>query len=179
MNVIGTVFTKRGIEGDFDWMIRSGHYENALFLFNEDETRQHWIKAGQGNAVIRKYNPYAMNRPRSVGILTGNRLGGYTELTPEVKDKIDACFHTVHEVCQRHGYTTIYYSAVEPNGLLGTSIFQVDPAVLEYITQKIKNLGAPPVVPPITEEAVAAMKAVQEAVQSVIDAEAEMAVHSM
>ena len=179
MNVIGTVFTKRGVEGDFDWMIRSGQYENALFLFNEDESRQHWVKAGQGNAVIRKYNPYAVNRPRSVGILTGNHLGGYTEFSAEIKDKIDACFHVVREVCGRHGYTTLYYSATEPNGLLGTSIFQVHPEVLEYITQKIKEFGQPPVVPPITEEAIAAIKATEEAVQSVKDAEAAMGANSM
>lgn len=171
MNVIGTVFTKKGVVGDFDWMIRSGQYENALFLYNDDEMRQHWVKAGMGNAVIRKYNHYAVNRPRSAGILTGTSGSGYSELTAEIKDKIEACFHIIREILTRHRYDTVYYSAVEPNGLLGTSIFEVHPDVIQYITQKIRDLGTSPIVPPITEEAIKAIEERAIAVKSVKDSE--------
>jgi hypothetical protein len=174
MNVIGTVFSEKGVVGDFDWMIRSGQYENAIFLFEEDEMRQNGSYTGKGNANIRRYNSIALNRPRSVGILVGNHQGGYTELTAEVRDKIDACFHNVRYYCQIHGYTTVYYSAKTENGLLDTSIMEVNPEVLGYITQTIRDLAVVSVVPPITEEAERAIQARAEAVQSVKDAEAAM-----
>ena len=133
ITVIGTVFKKRNEIGDFDWMIRSGKYEDALFIYNDDEMRQHWKKAGTGNAIIRKYNRYALNRPHSAGIVTGISKG-YSSLTETAKQKIDGCFDTIRELCKTHSYTTIYYSASTPNGRLGTSIFVVGTDVLDYIT---------------------------------------------
>ena len=141
IQVIGTVFTKKGREGDFDWHIQSGEFEHALFLFNDDEKRHHWKKGGSGSAVIRKYNKHACpGKPRSAGIVTGAGDGGYTEFTLKVKEAIDACFKEVKEILQTHNYTAVYYSAKTPNGLLGTSIFQVHPEVLQYITDHIQGL---------------------------------------
>jgi hypothetical protein len=142
MNVIGTVFSGKGKEGDFEWQINSGKYEDALFIFNEDESRAKWKKAGRGNAVIRKYNKYAVDKPRSVGVLTGTKAGGYSELTEAIKSKIDECIKEIKDTIQRYGYKTIYYSSKTKNGLLGTSIFQVDEKVLLYITQELKNLSS-------------------------------------
>jgi hypothetical protein len=140
ISVIGTVFAGKGKEGDFEWQIRSGKYENALFVFNEDEKRVGWKKAGRGNAVIRKWNHVACpDRPRAVGIFTGGSQGGYKVLNPEIQKKIDSCFDHLQKIMSKHGYTTIYYSA-KPNGLLGTSIFEVAPEVLEYITKRLKDL---------------------------------------
>ena len=34
MEIIGTVFKKKGEYGDFEWQIESGKYEDSLFLFN-------------------------------------------------------------------------------------------------------------------------------------------------
>lgn len=136
IQVIGTVYTKKGQEGDFDWHIRSGKYPDALFLFNDDEQRHHWKKAGAGNAVIRKYNQHALAIPRSHGIVTGNRVG-YSSLTDEAREAIDRCLEEVRELIQQYGYTQVYYSAIEPNGLLGTGIFDVGMDVREYITQQI------------------------------------------
>jgi hypothetical protein len=140
--VIGTVYTKKGREGDFDWHIQSGNFEHALFLFNDDEKRHHWKKAGTGNAVIRKYNKHACpGRPRSAGIVTGSGDTGYSELNKETQEKIDACFKEIRDIIKEQKYTTIYYSAKTPNGILGTSIFQVDQKVLEYITEQIHGLA--------------------------------------
>jgi hypothetical protein len=141
IRVVGTVFKKRGEEGDFDWMIRSGKYNDALFIYNDDEMRQHWKKAGTGNAIIRKYNRYALARPSSAGVVTGAGSSGYSKLTEEVKQKIDGCFSGIRELCSLHGYKTIYYSASTPNGLLGTSIFVVNPDVLKYITEGLHALA--------------------------------------
>jgi hypothetical protein len=141
IRVIGTVFKKRGEEGDFDWMIRSGKYNDALFIYNDDEMRQHWKKAGTGNAVIRKYNRYALDRPFSAGVVTGPSSSGYSKLTVEVRQRIDGCFSVIRELCKKHGYKTIYYSASTLNGLLGTSIFVVGEDVLQYITDNLHGLA--------------------------------------
>jgi hypothetical protein len=139
--IVGTVFTKKGIEGDFEWQIKSGLYEDCLFLFNDDEMRRKWKKAGAGNAVIRKYNRYACpSRPRAVGICTGDANGGYSGLVAHAKEVIDDCIQDVRNTIQQYGYKKVYYSAKSPNGLLGTSIFQVNPEVLQYITEQIHKL---------------------------------------
>lgn len=141
MEIIGTVFKKRGQEGDFDWMIRSGKYEHALFIYNDDEMRQQWKKAGSGNAIIRKYNRFALDRPRSAGIVTGRGSNGYIELNAPIQQHIDSCIEVICELCMLHGYTTIYYSASTPNGCIGTSLFVVHLDVLHYITHKLHSLN--------------------------------------
>ena len=141
IQVIGTVYKKKGEEGDFDWHIKSGLYEDSLFLFNDDEKRNKWKKAGQGNAVIRKYNKYAVEKPRSCGIVTGKETG-YQQLSDEVKKAIDRCFVEVREIIQKYGYKKVYYSAQTKDGLLGTSIFQVGDDVIQYITSQIKSLSS-------------------------------------
>lgn len=139
IEVIGSVYKKNGQEGDFDWHIKSGLYEDSLFLFNDDEKRNKWKKAGRGNAVIRKYNKYALKTPRSCGIVTGKEVG-YDELTDEVKKKIDRCFEEIKEIIHKYNYKKVYYSTETPNGLLGTSIFKVGDKVISYITERIKEL---------------------------------------
>jgi hypothetical protein len=142
VKVFGSVFKKKGIEGDFDWQIKSHSYDDSLFLFNDDEERNRWKKAGQGNAIIRKYNKYAIpTRPRSVGIVTGKNGEGYDNLTPEVKKAIDKTIEEAKEIIKKYSYKRVYYSATTPNGILGTSIFKVGDKVLNYITEQIKSLG--------------------------------------
>jgi len=142
VDVIGTVFTKKGTYGDFDWQILSGKYNNALFLFNDDEARNHLKKAGKGNAIIRKYNKYAMPyRPRAVGIVTGKNGEGYTSLTHDVKRAIDKTIEEAREIITKYGYTTVYYSSDKvTDDIIGTSIFDVDMNVRLYITREIKRL---------------------------------------
>jgi hypothetical protein len=143
VKVIGTVYKKNGIIGDFNWMIGSGEYEDALFIFNDDEKSHKWKKAGRGNAVIRKYNIHALpDRPRSVGIVTGTYRTGYSELTDEVKERIDECFEEAKQILIKHKYTKLYYSAKTENGQLGTSLFQVNSVVIQYITDKIHSLSS-------------------------------------
>jgi predicted RNA methylase len=144
VKIIGTVYTRNGIEGDFDWQIRSKLYEDSLFLFNDNEEHNKLKKAGGGNAIIRKYNKYALpDRPRSVGIVTGKDGRGYDKLTEDIKEAIDKTIEEVRDIIRRYKYKKVYYSAIEPNGLLGTSIFKVGKDVLEYITDRIHSLGEP------------------------------------
>jgi hypothetical protein len=143
VKVIGTVYKKKGVEGDFDWQIKSGLYEDSLFIFNDNEENNKHKRAGKGNAVIRKYNKYALpDRPRSVGIITGTlENGGYNNLTKEVKDIIDKNIEEIKDIIRKHGYKKVYYSAESDNGLLGTSIFKVDDSVIKYITRQIHSLS--------------------------------------
>lgn len=95
----------------------------------------HGKKAGTGNAVIRKYNKYAIpEKPRSHGIVTGKEKG-YESLTDDVKKAIDVSINETKEIIKKYQYKKVYYSAKTPNGLIGTSIY-----VLSYITEQLKNL---------------------------------------
>lgn len=140
IQVIGTVYKKKDQEGDFEWHITSGKYEDSLFLFNEDEKRCKWKRAGAGSAVIRKYNKYAIpDRPRSCGIITGKEEG-YSILNDNAKKMIDASIEEAREIIKKCGYKKIYYSSSTPNGMIGTSLFKVGDEVIAYITEKIKSL---------------------------------------
>ena len=140
VTVIGTVFGGRHKVGDFDWMIKSGNYDDSLFIFNDDVKRNKWKTGGKGNSIIRKYNKYANPRnPKSVGIVTG-RKKGFTSLTDEVRSRIDKNLKEVVKTIQSMQYRKVYYSAKTPKGLLGTGIFKVGKDVLEYITHQIHEL---------------------------------------
>jgi hypothetical protein len=93
MQVIGSVFSGAGKDGDFDWMITQDHYEDALFVFNDNEAQYKAHRdrptdlagagyaPGGGNAIIRPYQ--CKTPPRAVGIPTGPNCDS---LTPEVKN---------------------------------------------------------------------------------------------
>ena len=145
IQIIGTVFKKSGEYGDFDYMIKSGKYENSLFIFNDNEKHHTTFKEGGGNAIIRKYNKFALpDKPRSAGIVTGQlpiMNGGYKSFSNETKIKIDMCIDEIKKIITENKYQQIFYSADEENGLLGTSIFKVNEDVIKYITNQIKNLA--------------------------------------
>lgn len=140
VNVICTVYKKKGQEGDFEWHITSGQYEDSLFLFSEDEKRCKWKRAGSGSAVIRKYNKYALpERPRSCGIIVGNEEG-YSTLSDNAKKSIDASIEDARQIIKKYGYKKVYYSA-SSNGMIGTSTFKLGDEVISYVTKKIFSLG--------------------------------------
>ena len=137
----GTQFQGKGKYGDFEYMIKSGDYEDCLFIFNDDEYRNKWKRATKGNSIIRKYNKYANpEKPRAVGVVTGTRNKGYDEMNYINKAKIDVCFEEVKEILKTHKYKKVYYSAKSPNGSLATGIFSVHEDIINYITEKIHEL---------------------------------------
>lgn len=147
MQVIGSVFSGAGKDGDFDWMITEDHYEDALFVFNDNEAQYKAHRdrptdlagagcaPGGGNAIIRPYQ--CKTPPRAAGIPTGPN---YDSLTPEVKQIIDEAIATIKSIAVREPYKRIIYSAANPNGDLGTSIFHVGNDVNEYIVSRLKSL---------------------------------------
>jgi hypothetical protein len=142
MQVIGSVFSGAGKDGDFDWMITQDHYEDALFVFNDNEAQYKAHRdrptdlagagsaPGGGNAIIRPYQ--CKTPPRAVGIPTGPNCDS---LTPEVKNS-----STRPSPCGERTSQTHIYSAANANGDLGTSIFHVGNDVKEYIVSRLKSL---------------------------------------
>ncbi len=146
LQVIGVKFNKRNQFGDFFWMCQQNEYSGSLFIFNDNEEHHDSNKRGAGNAVMRSFNKHSdYNPPKSAGIPTGTMEdGGYQNLTLDVKKTIDDSIDEIIELIKKYKFHTIYYSS-EYNGILGTSIFEVDKNVLNYITDRIFNLSTNPV----------------------------------
>ncbi len=147
MKVIGSIFVGGGRDGDFNLMITQGQYQDALFIFNDNEQQyqEHRDKPGDptgtgcvsggGNAVIRPYQ--CQSPPRAAGIPTGPN---YNTLTPAVKQIIDEAIATIKSIAVKEGYNRIIYSAKSINGDLGTAIFHVGDDVKNYIVDRLKSL---------------------------------------
>jgi len=146
IKVIGIKFVSHKQYGDFLWMSKQNKYSNSLFLFNDNEEHHNTSFVGGGNAVMRMFNRYStMDKPLSAGIPTGTiGSGGYNKFTRKVKKTIDDAFEEIIELIIAHNYSTIYFSS-EVDGKLGTSIFAVNPQVIEYITSRIYRLSFEPI----------------------------------
>lgn len=144
--LIGTKFYETGCVGDFYWMCDQKEYEGSLFIFNDNEEYHNSNRKGAGNAIMRKYNKYShLEIPLSAGIPTGTlEYGGYTQLDSRTKAQIDSAINEIIELVNVYGYKRVYYSS-EPDGMLGTSIFEVDIKVRKYITSRLFGLTQHPV----------------------------------
>ncbi|MCU0282750.1 MAG: hypothetical protein MUD13_02485 [Candidatus Nanopelagicales bacterium] len=149
MEVIGVVFQGRQREGDFSWMIEQAAYDDALFVFNDNEgqfrafrrdpTGGAGCSAGGGNAAIRPFR--CQDPPRAAGIPTGD-LGGYPQLDAHARAVIDEALAVVAELVATGRYRRLFYSASpEDPDLLGTGIFEVGPDVRRHIVERLRALG--------------------------------------
>lgn len=143
-----TAFTGPNKYGDFDFMIRSGMYNDSLFIFNDNEEEHFTCKKGGGNAVVRQYNKYTCNHTYSAGVPTGirwknkdlpNAYNGYKVFDERTKYVIDSAFNEIREILSMYDYKRIFFSA-DKNGIVGSKLFKVNPDVLKYITDQINNL---------------------------------------
>lgn len=146
IEVIGVKFTSRNQYGDFCWMCQQNQYRNSLYIFNDNEEYHYTDRRGAGNAIMRTFNRHSnCVIPLSAGIPTGTLAeGGYQKFTTEIKKVIDDSINEIIELIKNHKYKTIYFSA-ELDGKLGTSIFDVNPKVINYITNHIYGLSFNPV----------------------------------
>ena len=146
IQIIGIKFIKSHQYGDFKWMRLQNEYESSLYIFNDNEEYHETSKTGQGNAVMRRFNNYSeLKVPQSAGIPTGTlKYGGYQELDTHSKKQIDDSIDEIIELISTYHYKRIFYSA-ELDGRLGTSIFDVNLNVLNYITHKIFSLTVNPI----------------------------------
>jgi hypothetical protein len=143
--VSSQIFSGRGKDGDFSWMIVQEKYRDVLFVFNDNEYQykahrdnpqaKEGCSAGGGNAVIRPFQ--CLIPPRAAGVPTGP---DYQSLTPEVKKIIDEAVNTIKNVAIREHYRRIMYSAENSNGDLGTGIFNVGEDVKNYIVGRLRAI---------------------------------------
>jgi hypothetical protein len=150
VQVIGSVFAGAGKPGDFAWMIRQPEHADALFVFNDNEEqfRAHrenprsgsGCNPGGGNAVIRPFQ--CEDPPRAIGIPTGSRGRGYSELNDHIRKTIDEAIQAIRDLLATGRYQRVYYSAADSSGQLGTGIFEVHPDVKHYIVERLKSLAS-------------------------------------
>lgn len=146
IQIIGIKFSKPNQYGDFEWMCNQDKYKDSLFIFNDNEEHHETCREGGGNAVMRKYNKYSdLNVPKSAGIPTGSLIyGGYQILNTHSKTHINNAINEIILLIRNFRYKYIYYSS-ELDGKLGTSIFQVNDSIIQYITRKIFKLSNQPI----------------------------------
>jgi hypothetical protein len=148
ITLIGSIFTEVGAFGDFYYMIESGKYKNALFIYNDNEESyfDKSFNAGAGNACIRKFNKYNerfSNNPMSFGIPTGTlEHGGYKNFNRRNMEIINDCINQIIQIIQTFNKKQLFYSSKDITGILGNGIFEVNIDVLRYITFKLHKLTA-------------------------------------
>src|SRR5262245_44907014 len=143
--VTGHIFSGRGKDGDFSWMIVQDQYRDVLFIFNdnEDQFKAHrdnprapeGCSTGGGNAVIRPYQ--CLTPPRAAGVPTGPN---YESLTPGVKKIIDEAIRRIRNFAVQGNYRRIMYNASNDNGDLGTGIFSPGDDVKQYIMRQLRSI---------------------------------------
>lgn len=146
IQIYGTIFYEREKYGDFKHMIKTNKYNDALFIYNDNEEQYNSCScvSGGGNAVIRSYNIYnkTLKEPLSFGIPTGTlNDGGYEQLNLKNKKIIDDSIKNIYYIITKYNKKRIFYSSKDFSGILGTGIFQVSQDVLKYITKKLYSLS--------------------------------------
>jgi hypothetical protein len=91
---------------------------------------------------MRQYNKHntELNKPKSAGIPTGTlKNGGYSELNNYVKNVVNQSVNEIKDLIKKYNYEKIYYSVGKDNKL-GTSLFEVNEDVIDYIDTLINSL---------------------------------------
>jgi hypothetical protein len=149
MEVIGVAFDGPGRHGDFAWMLQSGEYDDALFVFNDNEAQFRAFREdphggpgcrpGGGNTVIRPFR--CQDPPRAAGIPTGDG-GGYPRLDDHARAVIDEALEVVRDLVATGRYRRVFHSASSDDpDLLGTGIFEVGEDVRRYVVQRLRGLA--------------------------------------
>ena len=138
--LVPTVFSGKGREGDFAWMIKQDKYKRHFFIYNDNEEAMlsNSTRPGGGNSVIRPYR--ASFTPRSWGIPTGSDGEGYAMLHEAAKQHINTAVNKIVQLCTEHACTHVHYSAKsESDDSLGTAIFSPAPSVCKYILESLQR----------------------------------------
>lgn len=142
VKVIGIQFEGYNKLGDFNYMCELEEYKDTLFIFNDNKEYHNTCKKGAGNAIMRQYNKHntELNKPKSAGIPTGTlKNGGYSELNNYVKNVVNQSVNEIKDLIKKYNYEKIYYSVGKDNKL-GTSLFEVNEDVIDYIDTLINSL---------------------------------------
>jgi hypothetical protein len=127
MKVIGSVFSGAGKDGDFDWMITQDHYEDALFVFNDNEGQykahrdQPTDLAGAGWSVRPATRGQAWKRLETIYFLdltlycTRNRKGNFKVGMRTEKSRLRRSLTSLQELMRRIRHYAISDQAAEIN----------------------------------------------------------------
>jgi hypothetical protein len=151
MEIIGAVFEGPHRYGDFGWMLADPRYDDALFVFNDNEgqfrafrqdpTSRVGCSPGGGNAAIRPFR--CQDPPRAAGIPTGD-AGGYPRLDDHSRAVIDEAIGVIRDLLGTGRYRRVFFSASgEDPDLLGTGIFHVGVDVRRYVVAQLRALCGP------------------------------------
>lgn len=166
LEVVPSVFKRKGEDGDFEYMVTQPEYKNSLFVICTNFYMMLTSRKAQaGTAVLMPltYDPSHLQRgepleerPQAAGIPTGWSVhtGGFRSLPDDdmdyVKEAIDNSFHLLHILLiyfrdiKKEPYDKVIFSAdsadarmIGMNGIFGKTIGQ---DVVDYVSLKIHEL---------------------------------------
>ena len=144
-DVIPSVFTGTGKFGDWAWMREQAHWAHTLFVFNDNEEQfdsfvtgsASGFSQGAGNAIARPWR--RLNPPMSAGVPTGKNGIGYQCFDVETKEKIDQSLTVIYDLLKTFYYDYLVFSSDETGRTIGTSTYEVDEQVLQYIFDRLNQ----------------------------------------
>ena len=152
ISVVGKLFVKKGVDGDFAWMVQEPTYNDTLFVIAEnflDSLRDDATNGG-GTAVLRHFSPQRIadgEFTRAVGVPTGwsTTAMGFPHMDVDVKRAIDLSLDRIALVLdQNPGFTRLMYSCDEQHQeLIGVKIFDTTLSftVQGYISRALHGIG--------------------------------------
>ena len=152
----GTRFVKKGADGDYAFMVKQKHYENALFVLYENyiDSLRDDAGRGGGTAVLRPKTFHHMTAdelaagpPRAAGVPTGwsTETQGFPHIDNlYIKRAIDLSIERIKLILDTWPtISTLVYSCDEADPMfIGTGIFKttIDPTVVRYISTALHQL---------------------------------------
>lgn len=148
--VEGVLFAGKGQLGDYKWMAKQPEYDDALFIVTENVIDSMSASAddGGGTAAIRHLtwlHCKSGEAPRAAGIPTGFSVpcGGFTIMDDTVRAYIDLALERLVLILNTYPHLKrVIYSADKDDPMrLGSGIFNPDPSVTTYISEKLHSLA--------------------------------------
>jgi hypothetical protein len=150
--VIRSVFTGPGRDGDFAWMSLQPEHSRTLFIFNDNEEEfvahlldpAHECRPGGGNAVIRPLQ--CVTSPRAAGVPTGTYVQGphhmgYSVLDEHVLGIVDRAVMRIGELLATSQYGALAFSW-DDETKLGGRIFATAQPVRDYIVDRLLDTAS-------------------------------------
>ena len=141
-HIKGIVYKNKNEYGDFDWMIKSGQYENVLFLFDDNLEYYKTSIPERGILELRKYNEYGLYpNVCSAGIIMGKSFNHNFDKLDEVnKRNIDISINNIKKLILQNNYKELYFSSDE-EGLIKINYKYSNLEVINYATEQIYLLN--------------------------------------
>jgi len=144
--VVASVYSVSGRDGDFAWMSQQSEHNKTLFVFNDNEEQfraflrgdSSGFSKGGGNAAIRPLR--RLKPPRAAGVPTGSGGRGYSRLDERTRKTIDESLAVIQQLLNSGDYERMIFSKDESAPTLGTGIFFVSDEVKMYIYEALVSM---------------------------------------